>query len=37
MLGLDYKISNQLKVVTGGDKTNVVINPTGRKRRANGK
>ncbi|EBI3270940.1 stationary-phase-induced ribosome-associated protein [Salmonella enterica] len=34
MLGLDYRISNQRKVVTEGDTSSVVNNPTGRKRRA---
>ena len=37
ILGLDHKISNQRKIVTEGDKTNVVNNLTGRKRRADGK
>ncbi|MDA8480241.1 stationary-phase-induced ribosome-associated protein [Citrobacter sp. Awk 4] len=34
ILGQDHKISNQRKTVTEGDKTSVVNNPTGRKRRA---
>lgn len=34
ILGLDYRISNQRKVVTEGDTSSVVNNPTGRKRRA---
>ena len=37
ILGLAHKISNHRKVVTEGDKTNVVNNPTGRTRRADGK
>ena len=37
ILGLDHKISNQRKIVTEGDKTNVVNNPTGRRRRTDGK
>jgi len=32
ILGLDHKISNQRKIVTEGDKSSVVNNPTGRKR-----
>ncbi|EDE9721421.1 stationary-phase-induced ribosome-associated protein [Salmonella enterica] len=31
ILGLDYRISNQRKVVTEGDTSSVVNNPTGRK------
>ena len=31
ILGLDHKISNQRKIVTEGDKSSVVNNPTGRK------
>ncbi len=34
ILGLDHKISNQRKIVTEGDKSSVVNNPTGRKRPA---
>ena len=37
VLGLDHKISNQRQTVTEGDKTSVVNNPTGRKRRADAK
>lgn len=29
ILGLDHKISNQRKIVTEGDKSSVVNNPTG--------
>ncbi|HFZ8993438.1 TPA: stationary-phase-induced ribosome-associated protein [Citrobacter freundii] len=34
ILGLDHKLSNQLKSVTEGDKTSVVKHATGRKRQA---
>lgn len=37
ILGLDYRISNQRKVVTEGDTSSVVNNPTGRKRRPTAK
>ncbi len=32
ILGLVHNISNQRKIVTEGDKSSVVNNPTGRKR-----
>ncbi|MSH54690.1 30S ribosomal subunit S22 [Escherichia coli] len=34
MLRLHHKMSNQRKIVTEGDKSSVVNNPTGRKRPA---